>query len=147
MDDAKIYFHANNIYEKKVPNYFYYWILLHIIFLFFVIVFLAFYQIEIKTSYGGIYENNKIHIVVDSKFFQLKTDKVFIQDKQYQYQVNKIEVIAYEEGKANLWEVWISLDLPNNWKIENNQFQLSFIREKTTILKQIIRNIKKGMNL
>lgn len=142
-----MYLHPNTIHGKQVSNYFYYWIYLHIIFIIILILACAFYKIEKKIVYTGYYENQQIHMIVDKNFFERKTDRLLIQEKNYQYQVDKINIIAYEEGKASLWEVWITLDLPDNWRIENNQFQLSFIKEEATILNFIIKNIKKGMNL
>ncbi len=147
MENSKIYFHTNTILNKKIPNYFRWWILLHMICLLFLILLFSVYKIEKKLLFIGYYQNSQVRLIVDEAFFELSTDKVRIQENVYSYEINKIDIIAYEEGKASLWEVWISLNLPDSWKIDNNQFKLSFIKEKTTVLKQTIKNIKKGMNL
>lgn len=147
MEESNSYLHSNVILQKKVPNYIGYYVLLHILFAIFLLVLFSICKIEKKTAFIGYYEKENIRIVVDSKFFDLTTKNVLIQEKSYSYQTNKIEVIAYEDGLPSLWEVWITLDLPEHLKIENNQISLSFIKEKTTILKQIIKQIKKGMNL
>lgn len=147
MEEMNSYLHSNVILQKKVPNYIGYFVILHILCAIFLILLFAIYKVEKKTTFTGYYEKEQIRIIVDSKFFDLTTKKVLVQEKSYSYQTDKIEVIAYEEGLPSLWEVWITLDLPEYLKIENNQISLSFIKEKTTILKEIIKQIKKGMNL
>lgn len=147
MDSSKIWSHPNTILNKTVPNYCRCWIILHIVCFLLLILIFSFYEIEKKLFFIGYYQNNQIRIVVDETFFERSAGEVLIQEKAYSYIITKIDIIAYEEGKASLWEVWISLELPDKWKIENNQLKLSFIKEKETVLKRIIKNIKKGMNL
>lgn len=147
MENIKFYLHPNVITKKRPSSEILWWIIIHIVFLLFLIGLSACYKIEKKIHYQGSYQGNSIRVLVDKRFFELLTDKVRLKGKAYQYQVCKVEIVAYEEGKASLWEVQISLDLQEEWKIENNQFQLSFVKEETTILKQILKNIKKGMRL
>lgn len=147
MLDSKVYLHPNTILKRKIPSYFGYWVVFHLLFCLCFFPVFAFYKIEKRITVIGYYQNNQVRIVTDERFFQLKTGNLKINEKIYSYQVNKIQPIAYEEGKASLWEVMISLNLPDSWKIDNNQFKLSFIQEETTLLKQFLKTIKKGMRL
>ncbi len=147
MELSDIYLQPYTILNKKVPHYFFAWILLHAV-LFLLLFFLAVtYQVEKRMEYVGYYQNGVIKMVVDENYFSLFTNQVMIQKKDYSYQVRKIEPIAYEEGHASLWEVSMFLELPENLKIENNQIKLSFFKEKKTLFEQLIDKIKKGMKI
>lgn len=145
MADFEIYLHPYNILNKKVPYYFKVWILIHIIMFLLLLALSMVYKVEKRIEYVGYYQKEVIKMLVDENYFSLSTNEVLLQRKNYRYNVEKIEPVAYEEGKASLWEVSISLNLPENLKIENNQLKLSFLREKETIFKQFIKKIKKGM--
>ena len=147
MLDSRMYLHPNTILKRKMPSYFCYWVVFHLLFCLLFFPIFAFYKIEKRLTVIGYYQNNQVRIVTDKSFFQLKTENLKINEKMYLYHINKIQPIAYEEGKASLWEVMISVNLPDSWKVDNNQFELSFIQEETTLLKQFLKTIKKGMRL
>ncbi len=145
MELSDIYLHPYTILNKKVPSYFFIWFLIHIILFFLISTLSATYLIERRIEYVGYYQNDVIKMLVDENYFLLSKDKVKIQKEEYSYQVKKIEPIAYTEGKASLWEVSILLELPENWRIENNQITLSFLKDKKTLLERVMNKIKKGM--
>lgn len=145
MVSSEIYLHPYIFLNKKVPHYFVIWIIVHVVFFFFLLLLSMMYQLEKRLEYVGYYQNEVIKMLVDESYFSLSNNEVLIQKEIYKYKVEKITTIAYEEGKASLWEVSISLNLPERLKIENNQIQLSFLKEKNTIFQQIINHIKKGM--
>ena len=135
--------HSNIILHKEPPHYMIYWLILHFVLLFLLVLLASIYPIETKLEFIGYYQNNEVRTVVDNNFFLLSENKLIIQNTTYSYVVKKIEPIAYEEGNAVLWEVSITLDLPDNWKIDNHRFEISFVKSKTTILKQIVQKFRK----
>ncbi len=123
------------------------WMMLHLVALLFFLILFSCYPIEKRIEYVGYYLEGSVHVVVEEEFFAIQEKELLLEEKKYTYQVQNIQPITYENGKAKYWEVTMKLDLPKAWKIDNYQFRLSFLRERKTILQKILQKIKKGMRL
>lgn len=139
--------HPNVINNKKVPRYIFYWLMIHSVCILALLIICSYYKKNIYLEWTGYYQNQQIQVLVEEEFFTLVNNKLKIGDTEYTYQILEIVPMTYENGRAVIWEVKLEIDIPEQWKVDNHVFRLSFEKETVTILRQIIRSLKEGVNL
>ena len=139
MDKIDIYNNSAIILNKKTPKKIISWItILFILLILFVI--LSFIPFRIyKTFYGYINQDyGYITFQLDSSDFPIdKSDKMYIKNKTYEYEVVEI--------KNN--QVTIKSEIDENLYINNNIIRANLLKCRTTLFEIISNKIKKGIDL
>lgn len=127
----------NNNTPKKIVS----WITILII-LTGIIITLSFFPFNIyktKIGYINIVSNNSyIVLPIDSSDFPVnKNNKLYIKDKQYNYNIEKIETD----------KLILQVNIDNSLKIQNNIINMHFLKRRTTLFNIFKEKIKKGFGL
>ena len=141
MDKLDIYNDSAIILDKKIPKKIISWITILIILMILFVVF-SFVPFNIyKTFVGYIYiEDNNSYVVLsinESDFPINKNNKLYIQNKKYDY-----EVVMIQEDKLVL-----NINLDDNLKIQDNQVILNILKNRTTLFEIIKNKIKRGFGV
>lgn len=148
MDDIDIYLNSSTMLLKKTPSRIVSWVTMLFLFLIFLVCFMGFYKYKKYLKYDAYIKNGYIEFYVDKDFFnKINNNKVLIKEKNYDYDVVSILEFSYENGVNDLWKITIKVDLEKNMLIENNYFQIQFLESEGTIIKRIVKKIKKGLKL
>ncbi|MBE6139651.1 MAG: hypothetical protein E7174_04060 [Firmicutes bacterium] len=140
-DKLDIYNDSAIILDKKIPKKIISWITILIILMILFVVF-SFVPFNIyKTFVGYIYiEDNNSYVVLsinESDFPINKNNKLYIQNKKYDY-----EVVMIQEDKLVL-----NINLDDNLKIQDNQVLLNILKNRTTLFEIIKNKIKRGFGV
>ena len=137
-DKIDIYNDSAIILEKKTPRKIISWITILIILLCLFIVFSTIPFNIYKPFIGKVnITKNKTFLILNlnnSGFPITKHNKLYIKNKEYNYEIVSIE--------DNILLIDINLD--NSLKIQNNIIKVNILKERTTIFKIIKNKIKKG---
>ena len=87
------------------------WFFIHLLFLIFLLIVFLRYPLETRLEYIGSYQNHLIQFMVDEEFFEVETKRLEIQNEKYDYEIETVEPVLYEDGIAKMWKVTIRLDL------------------------------------
>ena len=141
MDKLDIYNDSAIILDKNIPKKIISWITILIILMILFVVF-SFVPFNIyKTFVGYIYiEDNNSYVVLsinESDFPINKNNKLYIQNKKYDY-----EVVMIQEDKLVL-----NINLDDNLKIQDNQVILNILKNRTTLFEIIKNKIKRGFGV
>lgn len=101
------------------------------------------YNTYIKViSYVNINEKYNIRGIIEKKDMPIKKNyKLYIEGKRYEYEI--VDIKEYD----NYYELFIKCKVDKNLLINNNLLTLNFVKNKTTLMNEIIKKIKKGMML
>ena len=119
------------------------WITILVVFVIFFVVLGIFLNFNIYSSYIGYVEINNdynLRIIINDKSFPInKNYKLYIDNKRYSYKITKIE-------KSNgYYELLVNCKLDENLLINNNILTVRFKKYSTTLMKEMLKRIKKGM--
>ncbi len=118
------------------------WITILLILLCLFILFSIFFKYNLYEQYPGIIELNdhyNVKLYVDKKIFPLKKNyKMYLDDKKIKYSVYKIN------DTGTYYELFLDCQLDDNLLINNNLVTIKIKKRQTTLLKEIIRKIRKG---
>ena len=93
-------------------------------------------------SYVNINEKYNIRGIIEKKDMPIKKNyKLYIEGKRYEYEI--VDIKEYD----NYYELFIKCKVDKNLLINNNLLTLNFVKNKTTLMNEIIKKIKKGMML
>lgn len=140
-DKLDIYNDSAIILDKKTPKKIISWITILIILTIMFVVF-SFIPFNIYKPLVGYIDiiDNKAYIVLtlnQSDFPVNKDNKLYIKNKQYNYEIVKIE-----NDKLIL-----NIDLDNSLKVQNNMLTVNILKNRTTLFKIIKNKIKKGFDV
>ena len=132
--------HENPIYilNLKVSIFKYYIFLIVIIILF---SFLLFYPYNNYLNYI-LYIDNDYKLIVDDNFFPIEDKIIYINHKKYFYSVKNISEQKIIDNKV-YYEVVIDIDIKD---YDKNIIKVKVLKDKTTIFKKIIFNMKGWLN-
>lgn len=140
-DNIDIYNNSALILNNKIPFFINSWIVILIILslLFIVISFIPF---NLYSTYNGFIVNNDkesyISLNLEKSDFPIsKNNKLYIKDKNYKY-----KILSIEDNN-----VFISIKLKDDIKINNNIVVVNILKNRTTLFKIIKNKIKKGFDL
>ena len=141
MDKLDIYNDSAIILDKKTPKKIISWITILIILtlLFVMFSFIPFNTYKHLVGYVDIVDNNSYLILNlnNSDFPVNNNNKLYIQNRQYNY-----KIVMIEEDKLIL-----SINLDNNLKIQNNIVTANILKNRTTLFKLMKNKIKKGFGV
>ena len=131
------------IMEEK-PLIIKYWINTLIIILVLFIILSTKVHYKVYSNYIAYIENNNsynLKIIINDYNFPIKKNyKLYIDNKKYNYKIISIE------AKEGYYELLIRCNIEKNLLINNNIITVRFETKKTTLAKELIEKIKKGMN-
>lgn len=146
-----VFNNSSIIYKRKTPNGIISWINILVIgsLIFFLII--SLYEYEDYNIYKGIVvknsEENYIYLFADDNFFPLKNRNYFIvENKKCRGHVVLISDDYYIMNNSKYRKVNIECELPKDLNIDKNVLDIKVDKGKVTILKKVIRKIKKGIN-
>lgn len=117
-----------------------YWIIF-LILMILLILFVLLKKYDDELYFVGLNENNKIKILIKEEDIITLPNKVILNDKEFDYEIENISLDNYLDNEINYKMLTISSDYKTDEKIVN----LKFIKGKTRILKEIIKVIKGGI--
>ena len=119
------------------------WITILILFVILGLFFSVFFQFYIFSTYTGYIDTNddyNIRVVVDKDIFPIKDNyELYIDNKKYDYEIINID---YYNG---YYEVFIDCNLDDEILVNNNIVTVRFKKYKTTLIKEFIKKIRKGL--
>jgi|GEM_PF-3343132 len=145
MDSTDIYFHPGIVLDRKTPSNIYSWITILIVSSISILLITLIISHDKHISYDAIINEGLIELYVDNEFFNTDTNTIKILDKNFEYKTVTIEPFIHRENKPQVWKVIISADIPDDWIIDNNHIRAYFNQGRTTLFKEIIKTIKKGL--
>lgn len=140
MDDINVFNYSKLKLTDENPSKIISWItILSIMFILF-IVFSIFFQYNIYSTYIGYIENDNIRIIINDNSFPIKNNyKLFIDNKKYNYKILNLE------KNNGYYELLVKCNIDKTLLINNNIVTVNFQKEKTTLMKEIIKKLKKGL--
>lgn len=89
-------------------------------------------------SYVNINEKYNIRGIIEKKDMPIKKNyKLYIEGKRYEYEI--VDIKEYD----NYYELFIKCKVDKNLLINNNLVTLNFIKNKTTLMNEIIKKLRK----
>lgn len=106
----------------------------------FISLFIHFHIYSTYTGYIDINDDYNLRVIVDKNIFPIK-DKyaLYVENKKCDYQIKNI---VYHN---QYYEILIKCKLDKKLLINNNVVTVRFRKYKTTLMKEFIKKIKKGM--
>ena len=150
MEVIDIFDNSPLILEKKRPLYIVSYLTIILIVILFIILIGSLYEYNPYKSYLGkviISENDfYINILMEDRDVLFLNKDIFINNKSYKSKIISISDIAYiGENLKKYYEVRIKSNIDDNLIIQNNIIEISMKLPKTTLLKELIKNIRKGL--
>lgn len=141
MEDINAFEYSKLKIMNERPSKIVSWItILIILFVILLIISLLFKFNIYQNNIGYIDNNYNLRIIInDSSFPISKKYKLYIDNKRYKYKIIKIE------KKDRYYELLIKCKLNKELLISNNIITVRFKKGETTLMKELIKKIKKGM--
>ena len=143
MEDINVFNYSKLKLMNDNPSKIISWItILIVVFILFLIfgIFLKFHTYSNYIGYIDISDNYNLKIIVDEKSFPIKNNyKLYIDNKKYDYKIVLIE------KQVGYYEVLINCKIDDALLINNNILTITFQKEKTSLIKEIIKKFKKGL--
>ena len=144
---AKINNNVSYVLKKRTPNIIKRWLIFLIIS--FIIIFVValkyqYYQICSYVGYIKKVENYQLYIYVkEDVVSSIKSSKLFIDKKEYSFDINKISAEYYLVDNSNYYLIELNINLEDKYLIENNILNITLKNGKTTLFEEL----KKGFDL
>ena len=150
MEAIDIFDNSPLILEKKRPLYIISYLTIILIVILAIILIASLYEYNPYKSYLGkivISENDfYINILMEERDVSFLNKNIIINNKNYKSKIVSISDIAYiGENLKKYYEIKIKSDIDDNLIIQNNIIQINIKLPKTTLLKELIKNIRKGL--
>ena len=143
MENINVFAYSKLKLMNEKPSKIITWInilLLSLILFIILSIFLKYNIYSTHIGYIEITDNYNLKVIVDNTSLPIKKNyKLYIDNKQYNYKIIKIDKLS---GYS---EILISAKLDNKVLINNNIVTVRFKKNKTTIMNELIKKIKKGM--
>ena len=150
MEAIDIFDNSPLILEKKRPLYIISYLTVILIVILAIILIASLYEYSPYKSYLGkivISENDfYINILMEDRDVSFLNKNILINNKKYISKTVSISNTAYiGENTKKYHEVKIKSNIDDNLIIQNNIIQINIKLPKTTLLKELIKNIRKGL--
>lgn len=116
----------------------YYVFILFIVILFLIILFIPFYEYK---KYYLYVQNDEFKLLVDDDFFPVKKGGLYIDKKNYKYDVLSISSSSLVNNKK-YYEVMIEIKIDKKILTTQNIIEVILKKEKISLIKKFIREIK-----
>ena len=149
-NNINLFENSSIIYMRKQQNKIVsYMIILLIGSILFLLIATRYKYTKYNIYYGkvvNIEDNNYIYMTVDSDFIDEKNRNYLeINDKEYKCHLRSVSDNYYVYNSTKYWEVTFNCDLPEEININDNLIEIKMSSNKTTLFKEIIKKIKKGL--
>ena len=143
MEDINVFNYSKLKLMNEKPSKIVSWLtILAIIFILFTI-FSIFLKINLYSQHLGyieINDNYNLKIIIEDKDFPVKNNyKLYIDNKNYDYKIININ------KQVGYYELLVNCNIDENLLINNNLVTIKFQRGQTTIIKELIKKLKKGL--
>lgn len=140
MEDINVFVFSKLKLMNEKPAKVKLWIIIICnVFIIFLIISI-FIKFKIYEKFIGYVEDNNIRIVLNNDSFPInKTNKLYIDNKQYKYKIIKIQNLN------GYYELLIDCKIDKNINIKNNIITVRFKKEDKTLWKIMIEKLKKGL--
>lgn len=146
MDSIDIYNYSNIKGMSRTPFKIYSWVSILIVSFLVFISYSTLFKYKTYLTYIGIVKNNYVEFYANKDFFTKKSEnKVMINNEVLKYDIVAIEEYSYDSGNTEYWRIVLNVELEPKMKIENNRLTLRFLYKETTLYKDIMKKIKKGL--
>lgn len=108
--------------------------------MFSLVLLILFKKYDDEISFVALNENNYIKILIKEEDIINLPNKIIIDNKKYNYEINKVSEEYYTDNEINYKMLTISSDYKTMDKIIN----IKFVRGETRIFDEIIKVIKGG---
>lgn len=143
MDD--IYYNSSVILLRKTPYKIISWITILFISMLSIIIFGIVFKYNKYEKYIAIFKDNQLHLLIEpNRINDLKTEFI-LNNKKYSFEINSISEDYIINETKNYYEVILNCELDNKYKINNNILNINMELDKTTLLKEILNFLKKGL--
>lgn len=143
MEEIKAFEYSKMKVIKDNPSKIISWITILILLLVIFLIISIFFHFSIFKEYIGfidISDNYDIRVMVDRSFFPVNSEyELYIDNRKYEYQITKINHLDQYS------EVFIKCKLDKKVLTDNNIINVRFKKYTTTLIKEFIKRIKKGM--
>lgn len=127
-------------YVIRSKKYIIYWTIF-LILMFSLVLLILFKKYDDEISFVALNENNYIKILIKEEDIINLPNKIIIDNKKYNYEINKVSEEYYTDNEINYKMLTISSDYKTMDKIIN----IKFVRGETRIFDKIIKIIKGGL--
>lgn len=143
MEDINVFNYSKLKLMNEKPSKIVSWLtILAIIFILFTI-FSIFLKINLYSQHLGyieINDNYNLKIIIEDKDFPVRNNyKLYIDNKNYDYKIININ------KQVGYYELLVNCNIDENLLINNNLVTIKFQRGQTTIIKELIKKLKKGL--
>lgn len=145
------YLNASSIITKELPKKIISWITILIISLIAFIIVGIYYEYPQYLNYrGNIIKEKKEYfikvLVLEDDLLKIKKGKLILNKKNMDFNIKYIEPVYYlDSNEQKYYEVVLNSKLQEDLKVENNPILIKFELPKTTLIKEVIKKIRKGM--
>lgn len=141
MENINVFNYSKLKLMNEKPSKIISWITILSIIIVLFIIFSVFFKYHLYSSHVGYIDNNyNLIIIVNNNSFPIKKNyKLYIDNKKYKY---KIKNINKQKG---YYEILIECKLDDDLLIKNNIITITLKKEQTTLMKELIKKLKKGL--
>lgn len=108
-----------------------------------IVTFVLILNIPYKTSYDYVLiKNDEYKLIVDDNYFPKKDKYLYFNHKKYAYSVKNISD-PYITDNKKYYDIEIDVNI-NDYKENKNVFNVSIVKDKSTLLKYFLNKLKKG---
>ena len=150
MDSIDVFYNSEIILKRKTLKIKYYTIFMFL-FIGILLLFIVFFKYTPYINLKAILkvENDSYYLktfIQEENFNYINQSFLIINDKSYKYKIKNInEGYILDEKYNKYYDVELEVKLNSSLIINNNIIDINLKKNKTTILNQIIKKIKKGM--
>ncbi len=150
MEAISIFDNSSLILEKKRPLYIISYLTIILIATLFILLIGSLYKYNPYKNYLGRIIINEddfyINLLMEEEEIPFLNDSLIINNKNYKSKIINISDTAYiGENTKKYYEVTLESNIDDNLIIQNNIIQINIKLPKTTLLKELVKNIKKGL--
>lgn len=112
----------------------------------FIFLFITFYPYyKFKNVIGIVNDNNIILYLTDEEISKLDSKKLYFNEQYQDYNISYINSNYEVFNNKIVKQVLIKTKMKDKQNINNNIVNLKFVDKKSTLLSEVIKNIKKGI--
>lgn len=146
MNNIDIFNNTEVMVNRRKTEFYKIYILILSIFTIFILIFISNYRYDEILEMKGVVKNYLIKTYLkEDDLEKLRNNKILVNKEEYDFYIKHISEEIYDTSYNKYYEVTIEIKYLNrNELIDGKIINMQMILERTTILKQIVKKIKKG---
>lgn len=147
-DDYDLY---KKIYKLEKSNYFnmLFWFIFLLLYIFFLIYIISYKYLKIDSYLGTvIFDKGEYYVEIyvnEDDINDFSNQNLNINRKQYSYRIISTSVDEYIDNNEIYRKIKLYINDYNYYNLENNMIILNFKNKKTSIINNVINEIKEGV--